>query len=87
MLTDADTTERFSDLASDLAVFDDGELTGRLRELELAQRRVAAEMAAIAGEVDRRGVRAGRAHGQDGVREDCAEGSDAGIGRVRSPDS
>ena len=56
MFTDAETGTRFSDLISDLGVFDDGELTDRFRELELVQRRAAAEMAAIAGEVDRRGA-------------------------------
>ena len=46
----------FAALAADLGCLDGGELTERFRELELVQRRTAAEMAAIAGEVDRRGV-------------------------------
>jgi hypothetical protein len=56
MFTDVETETRFADLVSDLSLFDDGELTDRFRELELVQRRATAEMAAIAGEVDRRGA-------------------------------
>jgi hypothetical protein len=49
MSTDAETGTRFSNLISDLGVFDDGELTDRFRELELVQRRAAAEMAGDRG--------------------------------------
>ena len=51
-----DTCLDFTAVVEDLAVSDGAELTARFRELELVQRKVAAEMAAIAGEVDRRGV-------------------------------
>ena len=55
-VVDNESETRFSDLLADLALCDDEGLTERFRELELVQRRAAAEMAAIAGEVDRRGV-------------------------------
>ena len=51
-----DTETGFAAVVADIAVFGDVELTARFGELELVQRRVAAEMAVIAGEVDRRGV-------------------------------
>jgi hypothetical protein len=57
MPTSGDDNEiGFAALAAGLECLERDELTERFRELELAQRRVAAEMAAIAGEVDRRGV-------------------------------
>ena len=56
MFSGVETGTRFSDLVADLAVFDDAESTDRFRELELAPRHATAEMAAIAGEVDRRGA-------------------------------
>ena len=50
------TDAGFAELTEDLEALGDGDLTARFRELEMAQRKVAAEMAAIAGEVDRRGI-------------------------------
>ena len=56
MVAAVDTSTGFGVLTADLVLFDDAELTDRFRELELSQRKVAAEMAAITGEVERRGI-------------------------------
>lgn len=47
---------RFEDLVAELDDLGNVELTERFRELELAQRRLAAEMAAITHQIDRRSV-------------------------------